>query len=309
MTVSRDRTGPPPSHLLQVVLKPIETLCLDPKNPRRHNPAQVKKIARSIEQFGFNVPVLIDGELNVIAGHGRLLASKLLGLSEVPTIQLEHLSPEKRRAFMVADNRLTEISTWDERLLAQHLKELSVLELDFDLETIGFETAEIDLRIAGGAEVDEPDIPVPSQQRDRPPIAQAGDLWLLGQHKIFCGSALEDVGYRTLLEDKKAAAIFTDPPYNVPIDGHATGLGATRHREFAMASGEMTSAEFTQFLRSVCQRMASFSKAGSLHFVCMDWRHADEIRGAGRAVYSELNNICVWVKKQRRHGQLLQKPT
>lgn len=118
MTVSHDRAGSKPPFPLQITFKPVEGLRLDPKNPRHHDPGQIKKIARSIEQFGFNVPILIDAEQTVIAGHGRLLASKRLGLNEVPTIQLEHLSPAKRRAFMIADNRLTEVATWNEVLLA-----------------------------------------------------------------------------------------------------------------------------------------------------------------------------------------------
>jgi DNA modification methylase len=286
------------------MFKPVEGLRLDPKNPRHHDPAQIKKIARSIEQFGFNVPILIDAEQTVIAGHGRLLASKRLGLNEVPTIQLEHLSPAKRRAFMIADNRLTEVATWNEVLLAQSLKELSLLDLDFDLETIGFDPGEIDLRIAGLESPEEPETSQCFVGSDRPAITQPGDLWVLGKHKIYCGSALEENSYQVLLEDRKAVAVFTDPPYNVPIDGHASGLGATRHGDFAMASGEMDADEFTKFLATACERMASHSSDGSLHFICMDWRHIDELSAAARGVYSELKNLCVWVKNNAGMGSL-----
>jgi DNA modification methylase len=304
MTVSRDRAGSKPPFPLQITFKPVEGLRLDSKNPRHHDPGQIKKIARSIEQFGFNVPILIDAEQTVIAGHGRLLASKRLGLNEVPTIQLEHLSPAKRRAFMIADNRLTEVATWNEVLLAQSLKELSLLDLDFDLETIGFDPGEIDLRIAGLESPEEPETSQCFVGSDRPAITQPGDLWVLGKHKIYCGSALEENSYQVLLEDRKAVAVFTDPPYNVPIDGHASGLGATRHGDFAMASGEMDADEFTKFLATACERMASHSSDGSLHFICMDWRHIDELSAAARGIYSELKNLCVWVKNNAGMGSL-----
>ncbi len=204
---------------------------------------------------------------------------------------------------MIADNRLTEIATWDEALLAQSLKELSALELDFELETIGFDAGEIDLRIIGLQSSEEPESH-PAVRLDQPSIVQPGDLWILGQHRIYCGSALEESSYRTLLEDHKAAVVFTDPPYNVPIDGHASGLGKTHHRDFAMASGEMDAEAFKTFLATACERMASHSNEGSLHFICMDWRHIDELSAAARTVYSGLKNLCVWVKNNAGMGSL-----
>lgn len=212
---------------IKIAFRQIADLELDPRNPRAHSPRQVRQIARSIESFGFNVPVLIDGKRKVLAGHGRIMACKELGWSKVPTISLEHLSEAQARAFMIADNRLTENSVWDDRLLAEQLKELSVLDLEFSIEATGFEMGEIDLRIEGllsPAELDQADDleSVPAG----PPASQAGDLWLLGEHRVLCASALDRESYATLMDGEKADLIFTDPPYNVRIEGNVSGLGA-----------------------------------------------------------------------------------
>ena len=142
---------------IEIVYRPIDQLKPDPRNPRRHERKQIRQIADSIAAFGFNVPILIDAELKVIAGHGRLLACQLLGHKEVPTISLEHLSEAQARAFMIADNRLTEIASWDDRLLGEQLRELSELHLEFSLEITGFDMGEIDLLIAGASGILEPD--------------------------------------------------------------------------------------------------------------------------------------------------------
>jgi ParB-like chromosome segregation protein Spo0J len=222
-----------------------------PREPAAAQQEAIRQIANSIETFGFNVPVLVDAELNVIAGHGRLLACRELGWSEVPTLCLDHLTPAQARAFAIADNRLTEIATWDDRLLAEQLKDLSLLGLDFSLEVTGFEVAEIDLRIASLDDMpeqdDDPADAVPEVSAE-PPISQIGDLWLLGRHRVLCGNALDPEAFATLMGEERAAMVFTDPPYNVPIEGHASGLGAIHHRPFPMASGEMDKAAFTAFL-------------------------------------------------------------
>jgi hypothetical protein len=256
--------GPDPCRLA-VVTQAIDALSLDPKNPRLHSRRQVRQIARSITAFGFNVPILVDADLKVIAGHGRVLACLELGWSEVPTICLEHLNEAQRRAFMVADNRLTETSVWDDRLLAEQLRELSLLDLDFSLEATGFEIAEIDLRIErlgphSDGENDPADVVPPVSSA--PPIAQAGDLWLLGRHRVICGSALDPTSYSILMDEEHASVVFTDPPYNVPIEGHVSGLGSVTHREFAMASGEMDEAQFIEFLTSTCSLAAHHAMMG-----------------------------------------------
>ena len=284
---------------LKVIYRPIKELRPDPANPRVHSKKQIRQIANSIETFGFNVPVLVDADLNVIAGHGRLLACRELGWTEVPTLRVDHLTPAQARAFMIADNRLTEIASWDDRLLAQQLKDLSLLGLDFDIEVTGFETGEIDLRIASLEDMpeqdDDPADAVPEVSAG-PSVGKIGDLWLLGRHRILCGNALDPAAFAALMGEERAAMIFTDPPYNVPIDGHASGLGAIQHRPFPMASGEMNKTEFTGFLAQACQSLAAFSAGGALHFICMDWRHLDELLAAGGEAYDELKNCCVWVK-------------
>jgi len=208
---------------------------------------------------------------------------------------------------MIADNRLTEIATWDDRLLAEQLKELSLLELDFSVEITGFEMGEIDLRIAS---LD--DVPDPADDRAdalpqlpmRMPLTRQGDLWLLGRHRVLCGNALEPHDFVTLMAEQQAAMVFTDPPYNVPIDGHASGLGAIHHRPFVMASGEMDKTEFIAFLSQACRNLATFSANGSLHFICMDWRHLEELLTAGHNTYCELENLVVWIKHNGGMGSL-----
>ena len=240
-----------------------------------------------------------------MAGHGRLLACRDLGWAEVPTVRLDHLNEAQAKAFKIADNRLTETSTWDDRVLGEQLKELSELDLDFSLEATGFEIGEIDLRIEGLEEIsEEPDAadalpPVPSY-----PVSNVGDLWLLGDHRLYCGSALEASAYAALMNNEQAAMIFTDPPYNVPIAGHASGLGAVQHQDFVMASGEMNEGEFTGFLTNACKHLATYSIDGSIHFICMDWRHIGELLAAGRSIYSELKNLCVWAKHNAGMGSL-----
>src|ERR1700677_1653444 len=170
---------------------PLEALSLDPKNARLHSPAQIKQIARSIEAFAFNVPILADREGKVLAGHGRVLACRQLGWSEVPVVRLDHLTPEQARAFAIADNRLAETSTWDEAILAEHFKVLSELDLDFSLEATGFTVGEIDLKIQGLDEPEAEDDPDDAPVVAGPPVAAFGDLWRLGSHKILCGDALD----------------------------------------------------------------------------------------------------------------------
>ena len=288
---------------IEVVYRPIDQLRPDPKNARRHSRKQIRQVADSIQAFGFNVPILIDAELKVIAGHGRLLACQLLGDGEVPTISLEHLSEAQARAFMIADNRLTEIASWDDRLLGEQLRELSELHLEFSLEITGFDMGEIDLLIAGASGILEPD-PDDEPLPVGPAVTRPGDTWLLGPHRIHCGSALDEAAYCALMQHDRAAMVFTDPPYNVPIDGNVSGLGAIRHREFAMAVGEMDEAEFTAFLSRALGLLASYSLDGALHFICMDWRHIGELLAAGKSAYTELKNLCVWTKDNAGMGSL-----
>ena len=285
----------------------IEALALDQLRPyrgnaRTHSAQQIREIARSIERFGFTNPVLIDRNHQIIAGHGRVAAARLLGLAMVPTLMLEHLSEAETRAYILADNRLAEKAGWDRDLLAIELQGL--MELDFDVSVIGFDTAEIDLlfeEAARGSTADTADDVIPAYAA-HPPGSRPGDLWLLGEHRLLCGDARDPHVYQQLLAGERAQFVFTDPPYNVPIDGHVCGLGRIRHKDFAMGCGEMDAAAFTAFLASVFQQLAKHSLDGSIHDICMDWRHMGEMLAAGHQAYSELKNLCVWNKPNAGMG-------
>jgi len=294
-----------PAAALTVVRLPIDRIRPDPQNPRVHSPKQIRQIATSITSFGFNVPVLIDREDRIVAGHGRLAACRLLGWNEIPTIRLDHLTPAQAKAFLLADNRLSEIATWDDRLLAESLQALAAVDLDFALEDTGFDVAEIDLRIASLGEVpadDSDDVQPPAP--DAIAVTALGDTWQLGPHRLRCGNALHAADYAAVLVGAKADVIFTDPPYNVPIAGHVSGHGRVTHRPFAMAVGEMTGPEFTDFLTTVATHCRDASRDGSIHYYCMDWRHLPELLAAGHAVYAEFKNLCVWVKDNGGMGSL-----
>jgi len=281
---------------------PVRELRPYAANARTHSKKQVKQIARSIAKFGFCNPVLIDDTKQIIAGHGRVEAAKLLGIDAVPTCQLAHLSETDKRAYILADNKLAERAGWDKELLAIELQGL--IELDVDIELTGFDTSEIDIILEDAREAtgdpSGPEDEVPNSLG--PAVTQTGDLWLLGTHRLLCGDARDQAAYDRLLEGAKAEFVFTDPPYNVAIDGHVCGLGRVHHREFAMGSGEMSEAEFTAFLKAVFGVLAENTVDGSIHQICMDWRHMDEMLGAGRAVYSELKNLCVWNKNNGGMG-------
>lgn len=272
------------------------------RNARSHSKKQIRALSKSIETFGFCVPVLIGDDNQIIAGHARVAAAALLGMPSVPAIRLSHLSEEKKRAYILADNRLAEMASWNKEMLAGELKGL--VDVGFDIEVVGFETAQVDLildealEISGDLTGPEDDVPA---LPDSPPITRPGDIWVLGEHRLTCGDARRDATYARLLKGEKAQFVISDPPYNVVI-ADISGLGRTQHREFAMASGEMTEAQFTAFLQVTMDLMAANSVNGSIHALFMDWRHAPEMLAAGRMVYTELKNICVWVKSNGGMG-------
>jgi len=275
----------------------MEDLAPYANNARTHSKKQVRQIADSIRRFGFCNPVLIADDNTIIAGHGRVEAAKLVGMAEVPVRRLSHLSKEEVRAYILADNKLAENAGWDRDLLAIEMQGL--IDLDFDIEGLGFSTVEIDLTIGdkqpAAYEADSTLDRVESVGQG-PAVTRAGDLWLLGPHRLLCGDARSKSDVARLCDGKSATLLFTDPPYNVPIDGHVTGLGRIRHREFALASGEMDEAAFTEFLTDSLDAAASQLVDGAIAFVCMDWRHMREVLAAGHAVFSELKDLCVWNK-------------
>ena len=270
------------------------------KNARTHSPKQIRQIAKSIKSFGFTNPVLVDKDNCILAGHGRVEAAKLAGLTEVPAVVISHLTPAQKKAYILADNRLAELSGWDKDLLKIEIEEINQLDCNFDLTLTGFEAPEIDVLLS-------PITPATEENADFleksiPSRVKSGDLWQLGQHKLLCADSTQKAAFNKLLMAKKADIIVTDPPYNVKISGHVRS--GEKYREFAMASGEMSQNEFSQFLRSIFCLLAEHSRAGSLHYAFMDWRHIGEILSAGMSVYTTLKNVCVWNKLSGGMGSL-----
>lgn len=282
----------------------ISELKPDPKNARKHPDWQIHQIAESIRAFGFVNPVLVDKTGRPLAGHGRIAAAKKLGYSEVPTICISHLTEAQARAFAIADNRLTDNSKWDDKLLAENLKELAAMKLDFDIEVTGFSMGEIDLRIEGAQKDPAAADPADEVPPPAPVVSKLGDCFRLGPHRVLCGDATKAESYRVLMRGQKAAIAITDPPFNVPVKGHVGGKGRVKHREFVQASGEMTSDQFKGFLGDTFEQMVAVSKPGAIHFIAMDWRHQRELLLAALDIYDEQKNLCVWVKHSGGMGSL-----
>lgn len=279
-----------------IELRPVDGLRPYSGNARTHSKKQIGQIASSIERFGFTNPVLISDDGEIIAGHGRVLAAKSLGIGAVPTLKLSHLSAEERRAYVIADNKLALNAGWDNEILAIELQAL--IDIEFDLSLTGFSLAEIDFSLDRAREgsTSTPDGADDIPERRDVAVSRSGDLWLLGRHRLLCGDARREADVARLVSDRHADLIFTDPPYNVAIDGNVGGLGSVKHREFAFASGEMSASEFTAFLTETLGHAARVAKDGAIAYVCMDWRHMREMLDAGEAVFTELKNLCVWNK-------------
>ena len=267
------------------------------RNARTHSKKQLRQLAKSIETFGFTNPILIDRMNQILAGHGRVEAARMLGMTLVPCLRIEHMSENEKRAYVLADNKLAQNAGWDEDLLAAELGAiLESPDLDFDIGVMGFSIAEIDLCLEN-SEPEEPGDPADDIQiEDALRRCGEGDVWQLGGHRLICGNALDPDVVEGLMAGEKAMMVFSDPPYNLPIDGHVGNSGKTQHREFAMAAGEMSEAEFTNFLKTAFRNMADHSFDGAIHLLCMDWRHQGEMLAAGEGIYSELKNLIVWVK-------------
>lgn len=278
----------------------IDQLTPMPGAPRQHPKSQIQSLIKSFEAFGQVLPILIDGECRIISGHGQWEAAKRLGMTEVMVIRVEHLDEVRIKALMLALNRLGDLSKWDDEALNTILLDLHNMDLEFDIEATGFNGIEIELRIEGlGGGMDDDDHVVVGVG---PAITRPSDVWQLGTHRLICGNALEQASWAMLMGDERASIIVTDAPYNVPIDGNVSGLGQYKHRDFAMAVGEMTSSEFTAFLQSAMALAHRWSAPGSVHYWCMDWRSVVEIGSAGNAVYERFLNMAVWAKNRPGMG-------
>ena len=297
--MSQSVAGALPDRALTVVYRPVGDLKPDPRNARTHPKRQIEQLRASILQFGFTNPVLVDEAGVLIAGHGRLRAAKEIGLPTVPTIELAGLSEVQKKALRLADNKIALNAGWDLEILKLELAEIATLDVDFDLSLTGFASGEIDVVLKAANDPDDEVIPaVPEEPRTR-----SGDVWTLGEHRIGCGDGRDFAFLRRLVgEGSSIDAAFLDPPYNVKINGHANAKG--RHREFAMASGEMSEAAFRKFLEETLGAASAISRDGAVHYICMDWRHLDDVSAVGRVVYEELLNICVWNKSNAGMGSL-----
>lgn len=284
----------------------VDDLNPSPRNARVHPKKQIAQIAKSLDAFGFTNPLLIDDQNVILAGHGRLAAARKIGMQTVPCLRLNNLTAAEKKAYLIADNKLALNAEWDQEILSIELAEISGTE--FDVSITGFEIGEVDMSIKDAdmahpeSTIDTDDNCPPCETDPLKVVTFTGDVWILGRHRLLCGNAKSHSDMAILMQGDVADAIFTDPPYNVKIDGHVSGLGEIRHREFLEASGEMSRDQFTQFLEDSLDVAASKCRDGAISFVCMDWRHLGELLSAGHIVFDELKNICVWKKSNAGMG-------
>ncbi|MGE0829236.1 MAG: site-specific DNA-methyltransferase [Hyphomonadaceae bacterium] len=286
---------------------PPERLQARTDNPRLHSEKQIARLMDSIRAFDFCAPVLVDADDVLIAGHGRLEAARRLGLTRVPFVRLAHLRGPEALALTLADNRLAELSTWDDALLKQSFKSIA-LDEGFDLTLTGFEAPEIDAHLFGndfGAEADEE----PCPPLDGPAIARLGDLWTIGPHRLICADALAPEAYAALLDGALADQVLTDPPFNVAIEGNVSGKGKIKHRDFVMAAGEMSENEFIAFLTKMFENVRNHAKDGALVYAFMDGAHLYELLSAARSAGLAQKAFCTWGKTNAGMGSLYRSQT
>ena len=275
---------------LQLQYRPVDVLIPYCRNARTHSDAQVAQIAASIVEFGWTNPVLVDGDNGVVAGHGRLLAARKLGLANVPVIELAHLSPTQKRAYILADNRIAENAGWDDELLRIELAELQ--ESDFDLALTGFDADEL-LDILAGEETttegqnDEdaaPEVP-------ETPVSQPGDVWICGKHRVLCGDATVEESYRMLLGDERAAMIFQDPPYNVDYANTPKDKLRGTHRPIL---NDNLGDGFHDFLLAALK--PALARCDGAIYIAMSSSELDTLQSAFRAAGGKWSTFIIWAK-------------
>jgi len=291
------------ANALNIKYRRIDDLTPHPSQLRQHSRAQRRKAKSLVQHHDQVMPIIVDTANVIIDGHLIWETLRDLGYDQIAVVVAANRSPEEIRALRLALNRLPEDSKWDKTALAIEIREL--VELNFDMEFTAFDGPEIEACLT----IDLPenaveDNPLEGLRDDTQTISATGNLWILGQHRLFCGSALERSSFQVLMGDEFARMVFVDPPYNVPVNGHICGSGSIKHPEFAMASGEMSEERFTEFLGSSFKQLASFSVDGSIHFACMDWRHMSELLAAGGTAYTEVKNVCIWAKDNGGMGSL-----
>lgn len=288
-----------PKHSQELKYLAPDALRPDLLNARTHSAAQIKQITASITKFGFVGAILADENLNVIAGHGRLIAAQQCNLPLVPVFIVSNLSEPERRALALADNKIALNAGWDADLLRQNLE---LVAPQIDIELTGFSVGQVDFILSGPASRDPDDEVIPPAPTL--PTTRRGNIWRCGHHIIGCGDARDHDFVHRVVGSEMAAAMFSDPPYNVAINGHAGGKGRIQHAEFAMASGEMTGQEFETFLHDAMRVCVEHTREGGVHFVCMDHHHADQLMTALAPLYGARLNVCVWNKSNAGMGSL-----
>lgn len=272
-------------------------------NPRKHPEKQIIKLMASIREFGVAMPILVDVNNILIAGHAVLEAAKRLNIKYVPVLVAEQWSSAQVRAYRLSANRLAELSQWDDALLKVELAAIIEFE-ETPIEILGWEIGEIDQMLSADDPNTADDLADVIPQMASETVTRLGDLWCLGKHRLLCASSLEPVNWATLMDGAVAAMAFTDAPYNVPISGHVSGLGKKKHAEFQMASGEMSRSEFTVFLIKAIKEMVANLVDGAIFVFFMDWRHMSETLEALAANELTLINLCVWNKNNGGMGSL-----
>jgi DNA modification methylase len=283
---------------LQIVNWPIGKLTPPKVAVRKLLPAQVERVKTSMQSFGVVEPLLIRGDGEIVKGRTRFEAARQLGLEDLPCIVVDHLKDPEIRALRIALGRLAEQGEWDFAALKLEIEDL--ITLDAPVEAIGFAIPEIDALILP----DDPDRDidaVPSLSADQPAVTTLGQIWRLGAHRILCGDAQDPAAYQAVAGEDLARLVFTDPPYNVRISGHVT---SGDHREFAMATGEMTQEEFAAFHTAWMGACLGGLAPGGLLAGFMDWRSVELVLAAGRGLGLELLNIVVWAKTNGGMGSL-----
>ncbi|WP_416898647.1 MAG: site-specific DNA-methyltransferase [Minwuia sp.] len=291
-----------------VAMRPIDDVKSYAGTARRHPPEQVAKLEKALRSFGFVVPLLVDTEGTLLDGHAVLTAAQKIGLCEVPVIQIAHLTPKEVKALRLFLNRVPEDTRWEPDALRLEFETVFGGEITFDPDLTGFTMSEIDaslgaaqLAASGASDADDAVLECPEAEDC---AVRPGDIWILGPHRLLCANALLDESWARLMWSERAAAVITDPPYNVRIRGHVTTRrDGAAHREFAFASGEMTPAKYTNFLKTIFAHMRRIIQGNGLHYVFMDWRHLGELGEAGRILGRQVN-LCVWNKTNAGMGSL-----
>lgn len=268
---------------------------------RKSDPKQIARHVRLIGEFGFSEPVLVrDGQ--VYEGWNRVLAAKELGLDELPAVECSHLRDEEARALAAASKRIGELGEWD--LDELRLEFVELVEREIDLDVTAFKVEEQDIILLDPNDESEDEAEAEIEQLAERPASRLGDLWLLDQHKIICGNALDEATFRRLLGKERIHAVLQDPPYNLPIAGNVSGLGKKVHSEFCMASGELTDEEFKDFLASNLKIITDYAMSGAVIFSFIDWRSIHLLYAAGAEAGLDLVNLAIWYKQSGAMGSL-----